>query len=134
MVSELVWDFRYVYTYRPKVPAFEPILAIPSPVDGLTPTPSASPSDLDVPIALQKSKRSCTDHLISNFASYDNLNPTFCQFALSLYSKSIVRFYTEALLVPAWKQVIDEEMKILISRGTWELVSAPTDAVIIGCR
>jgi len=29
---------------------------------------------------------------------------------------------------------MDEEMEALASRGTWELVSAPTDAVIVGCR
>jgi len=81
--SKPVRDFRYVYTYGPKVPASEPILAIPSLVDGPTTLPSASSSDLDVPIALRKGKRSCTDHPISNFVFYDNLNPTFRQFALS---------------------------------------------------
>jgi len=30
--------------------------------------------------------------------------------------------------------VMDEKMKALLSRGTWELVSAPTDAVVVGCR
>jgi len=29
---------------------------------------------------------------------------------------------------------MNEEMKALDSRGTWKLVSAPTDAVIVGCR
>ena len=29
---------------------------------------------------------------------------------------------------------MDEEMEALTSRGTWELVSAPTDAVVVGCR
>ena len=36
-------------------------------------------------------------------------------------------------MVPAWKQVMDEEMEPLGSRGTWELVSASTDAVIVDC-
>jgi len=111
-------DFRYVYTHRPKVPTSELILAIPSPVDGSTTQPSASPSDLDVPIAFRKGKRSCTDYPISNFISYDNLNPTFRQFALSLSSESILRSYREALLVPAWKQAMDDEMEALTSRGT----------------
>jgi len=81
-----VRDFRYVYTHRLKVPASEPIPASPSPVDG-PPQPSASPSDLDILIDLQKGS---IDHFISNFVSYDHLNPTFHQFALtcllSLYS------------------------------------------------
>ena len=29
---------------------------------------------------------------------------------------------------------MNEETETLTSRGTWELVSAPTDAVFIGCR
>ena len=29
---------------------------------------------------------------------------------------------------------MDEEMEALTSRGNWELISAPTDAVIVGCR
>jgi len=43
-------------------------------------------------------------------------------------------FYTVTLLVPAWKQAMDEEMKALASKGIWELVSTPTDAVIVRCR
>jgi len=52
--SKPVQNFRFVYTHRPKVPASEPILAIPSPVDGPTSSPSASPSDLDVPLPLKR--------------------------------------------------------------------------------
>jgi len=33
-------------------------------------------------------------------------------------------------LVPAWKQAMDEEMDALISRETWELVSALKDDVV----
>jgi len=83
--SKSVRDFRYIYTHHQKVPISKHILAIPSPVDGPTPPPSASLPDIDVPIALQKGKWSCTDHPISNFASYDNLNPTFRQFVLSVF-------------------------------------------------
>ena len=83
--SKPVQDFRYVYTHRPKVPTSESILTNLSPVDGLPPPPSASPSDLNTPIAIRKGKRSYTDHPISNFVSYDHLNPTFHQFALSVF-------------------------------------------------
>ena len=37
-------------------------------------------------------------------------------------------------MVSAWKQAIDEEMDALVSRGTWELVSALTNVVVVGCR
>jgi len=128
-----VQNFRYVNSHRPKVPTSEPVPVIPSPVDGLPSPPSASFSDLDTPIVLRKGKQSCTDHPISNFISYDYLNPTFLQFVLSLSSEYIPHSYTEALLVPAWKQVMDEEMEALTSRETWELVSTPTNTVV-GCR
>jgi len=56
---------------------------------------------------------------------------SFRQFVMSLSYVSIRRSYEEAILVPAWKQVMDEEMNALISRETRELVSAPKD---VGCR
>ena len=98
-----VRDFRYAYTHRPKVPASEPVHVIPSPVVGPSPPPSVSLSNLDILIVLRKSKRSYTDHPISNFVSHDHLNPTFRQFGLLLFSEFIPRSYTEALLVPSWK-------------------------------
>ena len=64
--SKPVQDFRYVYTHRPKIPAIEPVSANPTPVNG-PPPPSASFSDLDIPIALRKDKQSCTDHPILFF-------------------------------------------------------------------
>jgi len=115
----LARDFIYVYAHRPKVPASESVSAIFSPVGGPPlPPPSASPSDLNILIVLQKVKWSYTDHPTLNFISYDHLNPTFRQFVLSLSSESIPISYTETLLIPAWKQVMDEEMKALTFRET----------------
>ena len=53
---------------------------------------------------------------------------------MSLSSISILRSYEEAILVPAWQQTINEEMNALVSRGTWELVSTPKNAIVVGCR
>jgi len=79
------WDFRYVYTRRQKVPASEPVLVdSSSPVEGPSPQPSAPPYDLNIPIALYKGK-SCIDHLIFYFVSYDHLNPSFRQFAMFVF-------------------------------------------------
>jgi len=36
-------------------------------------------------------------------------------------------------LVPAWKHAMNEEIEALVSRETWELISAPTDVVVVGC-
>ena len=104
-------------------------------MEDLPPQPSVPSSNFDVPIALRKAKQSCTDHLISYFVSYDRLTPSFCQFAIILSSVFLPRSYEEAVLILVWKQVMNEEMDALISRGTWELVSAPkVDAIVVGCR
>ena len=57
----------------------------------------------------------------------------FRQFALFLSSESLPRSFEEVLLMLAWKKAMDEEMDVLFSQGTLELVSAPTYAVIMGC-
>jgi len=77
--SKPVRDFKYVYTHHLKVPASEPVSVNPSLVDSPS-LPSTSFSDLDILITLRKLKKSCTDHPILNFVSYDHLNPTFRQF------------------------------------------------------
>jgi len=102
------------------------------PVEGPSSQPSAPLSNLDVLIALRKGKRSCTDHHISYFIFYDRLNPSFRQFAISLSFVSIPRSYEEVILIPAWKQAMNEEMNALISRGMLELASTPT--AVVGCR
>ena len=81
----------------------------------MTPQPSAPPSNLDVLIALRKGKRSCIHYFIFHFVSYDRLNLSFHQFALSLSSISIPMSYEEVILVFAWKQAMDEEMNALVS-------------------
>jgi len=98
-------DFRHVYTYQQKVPASEPVPVASSLMEGPPSQPSVLFSDFDVLIALRKGKRSCTDHPISHFVSYDRLTLFFRQFALSLSSLSLSfvslsRSY-EAILIPA---------------------------------
>jgi len=111
-------DSRHVYTHWQKVPTYEPVSAASSPVEGPPPQPSVPSSDFDVPIALRKDKRSCIDHLISHFVSYDRLTLSFRQFALFLSSVSLSKSYEKVILLPAWKQSMDEELDALISRET----------------
>ena len=59
-------------------------------MEGPPPQPSTPPSDLDVPIALRKGKRSYTIHHIFHFVSYDHLNLSFRQFAQFLSSICIL--------------------------------------------
>ena len=53
-------------------------------------------SDSNLPIALQKGKRTCTSHPISNFVSYDHLSPTFSSFVASLSTISLPKSTAEA--------------------------------------
>ena len=56
---------------------------------------------------------------------------SFLGFSISLYGIR-ARSYKETILIPAWKQAMDEEVDALISRRTWELISAPKHVVF--CR
>ena len=93
--TKLVQNFKYVYTHRPKVHDSEPVPANPSLVNGPPPSPSVSPSNLDILIALRKGKRSCTDHPILNSVSYDHLSLTFCPvcpiFVFGVYTQVLYR-------------------------------------------
>ncbi|XP_020266951.1 uncharacterized protein LOC109842493 [Asparagus officinalis] len=119
------------YSRRPKVhtPESAPEESS-SPAASLSHVETSIPSDLDIPIALRKGKRSCLKYLISLFVSYDHLNSSFRQFALSLSTISIPRSHEEAMLVSAWKQAMNEEMNALLSRGTWDLVFLPTRTTV----
>uniref|UniRef100_A0A2N9J5N3 Integrase catalytic domain-containing protein n=1 Tax=Fagus sylvatica TaxID=28930 RepID=A0A2N9J5N3_FAGSY len=93
-----------------------------------------STSDLDLPIALRKSKRTCTDHPISNFVSFDHLSSSFKAFSLSVSSIVVPKSYREALSHPSWRKAMDEEMHALDLNHTWDLVHKPAGTSIVGCR
>ena len=46
--------------------------------------PSQEYIDLNLPIATRKGVRSCTQHTIGNFVSYDKLSPNFRAFVTAL--------------------------------------------------
>ncbi|PON52376.1 hypothetical protein PanWU01x14_209700 [Parasponia andersonii] len=74
---------------------------------------------LDEPISLKKSVRSCTQHLISKFVSYEGLSPIFCAFTTNLSNFGVPRTIKEALAIPEWKVIVLDEMQGLkrIVRG-----------------
>jgi transposase InsO family protein len=101
-----------------------PLVPPPRPVEFSLPLPpSASPSadspppqstsDLDLPIAIRKGKRTCTEHPISNCVSFDHLSPFFKAFSLSLSSLVVPKSYREALSHPGWRKAMEEEMHAL---------------------
>ena len=95
---------------------------------------SNTQSDLDIPIALRKGRRSCTQHPISNFISYTKLFSPFKAFTTGLSDVVIPRNINEALSTPQWKTAVLEEMKALEQNDTWRLVELPPNKKIIGCK
>jgi hypothetical protein len=122
-----------------------PLVPPPPPVEFSLPLPpSASPSadspppqstsDLDLPIAIRKGKRTCTEHPISNCVSFGHLSPSFKEFSLSLSSLVVPKSYREALSHPGWRKAMEEEMHALELNHTWDLIPKPAGTSIVGCR
>ena len=107
-------------------------------LNNLSPLPIVDPSlqtnDLDVPIALRKGTRTCTQHPIQNFISYSKLSPSFLAFTTKLSEEEIPNSIHEALAIPRWKDAVLEEMNALKKNQTWDLVSLPKDKHPVGCR
>ena len=74
-----------------------------------TDTSSFSPiNDLDVPIAVRKGVRSCTQHPISNFVSYSHLSPSYKAFLSKISSIPVPNHVQDALADPKWKPAMIE--------------------------
>ena len=101
-----------------------------------SPPPSPLPpvSDLDLPIALRKGTRQCTQHPIAHHVSPARLSPLYQSFALAVLTESTPKSYVEALQVPAWKAAMDVEYAAFIQRETWTLVPRPTAANVVSCK
>ncbi|XP_057478145.1 retrovirus-related Pol polyprotein from transposon TNT 1-94 isoform X6 [Actinidia eriantha] len=91
-------------------------------------------NSVDLPIALRKGVRSCTQHPISQFVSYDRLSPSYHAFVSSLSSISIPQNWQDAVMTSKWKGAMVEEMMALKKNGTWELVSLPREKKPVGCK
>jgi len=83
--SKPVQDFRYVYTHHLKVLTSESVLANLSRLTVLFLHHQLLLLILIFILLFEKEKQSCTVHPISNFVSYDHLNPTFWQFTLFVF-------------------------------------------------
>ncbi|KAH9716025.1 protein kinase domain-containing protein [Citrus sinensis] len=96
--------------------------------------PQVHSDPLDLPIALRKGIRSCTQHPLSNFVSYKNLSSSYHTFVSQLSSVDIPKSIQEALKVPEWKKAVREEMEALEKNRTWEMVYLPEGKLIVGCK
>ena len=115
----------------------EPPPSPPSPGPAtLSPPPSPPPpvSDLDLPIALHKGTRQCTQYPIAHHVSPARLSPSYQSFALAVLTESIPKSYLEALQVLAWKAAMDVEYAAFLLRETWTLVPRPVDANVVSCK
>ena len=78
--------------------------------------------------------RSCTQHPIGNFVSYDKLLPNFRVFVIVLDKTRIPRDIQEALQDPKWEAAIKEEVQALKKNGTWELSNLPQGKKTVSCK
>ncbi|RVW95017.1 Retrovirus-related Pol polyprotein from transposon TNT 1-94 [Vitis vinifera] len=89
---------------------------------------------LNMPIAWRKGVRSCTQHPIGNFISYDKLSPTFRAFTSSITEIQVPQNIQEAFKYPKWKAAVDEEVRALEMNGTWEITDLPRGKKPVGCK
>ena len=94
----------------------------------------AENNDLDIPIAIRKGVRSCTQHPICNFFSYDGLSAEYRTFVTNLSNVEILRNVHDALGKLEWKDAIEEEIDALKKNGTWELSNLPEGKQPVGCK
>ena len=78
--------------------------------------------------------RSCTQHPIGNFISYDKLSPTFRAFTSNITEIQVPRDIQEAFKYPKWKAAVDEEVRALAKNGTWEITDLPRGKKPVGCK
>ncbi|RVX11614.1 Retrovirus-related Pol polyprotein from transposon RE2 [Vitis vinifera] len=89
---------------------------------------------LNMPIAWRKGVRSCTQHPIGNFISYDKLSPTFRAFTSSITKIQVPRNIQEAFKYPKWKAAVNEEVRALEKNDTWEITDLPRSKKPVGCK
>ncbi|RVW70809.1 Retrovirus-related Pol polyprotein from transposon TNT 1-94 [Vitis vinifera] len=89
---------------------------------------------LNMPIAWRKGVRSCTQHPIGNFISYDKLSPMFRAFTSSITEIQVPQNIQEAFKYPKWKAAVDEEVRALEKNGTWEITDLPRGKKPVGCK
>ncbi|RDX76748.1 hypothetical protein CR513_43230, partial [Mucuna pruriens] len=69
--------------------------------------------DSNLLIVIRKGVRSCTQHPLSKYVSYENLSPEFRVFTLQLSVLETPNTLQDALRTPEWKESVFEEMKAL---------------------
>ncbi|CAN1319890.1 Retrovirus-related Pol polyprotein from transposon RE1, partial [Linum perenne] len=109
----------------PQSPGNEgPTPSAPSiPTIDLSDSPGITHSDL--PIALRKGTRTCTRYPLSNYLSYAKLSTPHKTFVSRVSNLFVPKTIREALEDTNWSAAVNEEMRALISNGTWKIVTLP---------
>nr|GEV55611.1 retrovirus-related Pol polyprotein from transposon TNT 1-94 [Tanacetum cinerariifolium] len=97
-----------------------------------SPPPSLIP-ELDLPIALQKGKRTCR-YLVSAFVSYDGLSTSYHAFVSNLDSIFVLKTVGEALDHNRWRISMIEVMNALDKNCTLALVDLHVHKKAISCK
>lgn len=90
--------------------------------------------DINLPIALRKGTRSCTQHPIKNFVSYSKLSQRLRTCVSTLDNVQIPKTVFEAFEIPEWKAAALDEYQALQKNGTWELTTLPPGKRTVGCK
>ena len=125
----------FVYTRGPKPPHQCQSLPDPEqhPKDTLS-KDNLEQDNLDVPIALRKGVRTCTQHPIANYVNYERLSDQYKESTIKIDKVDIPKDIKSALRVPEWKTAVLEEMKALTSNNTWDIVVLPEGKKVVGCK
>ena len=78
--------------------------------------------------------RSCTNHPIYNFVSYEGLSPSFRAFVSNLNQVQVPHSIHEAVKIPKWKTAILEEIQALEKNKTWDITELPPGKQPVGCN
>src|ERR1044072_7743493 len=90
--------------------------------------------DTDIPIAMRKGVRTCTQHPIERYVSYGKLSQKYRSFVAAVDSQEIPRNIQEALQQPEWAAAVTEEVQALVKNGTWEITTIPEGKRPVGCK
>ena len=90
--------------------------------------------DSNIPIALRKGVRTCTNHPICRFVSYEGLSPSYQTFVSALDNVQVPNSIQEALKSLEWRKTFSEEIKALEKNGTWVISDLPPGKKPVACK
>ena len=93
--------------------------------------------DLNLPIAVRKGTKECTNqplYPLSHYVSLEHLSLAHKNFIVSLNTTIIPNTVSEALTKREWKDGMREEMNALEMNKTWEIVERQKGKNIVDCK